>query len=50
MPQPSSKYNPQTITSLSDFDTIDFATPASLEVFHELMEIAKEIEACRASL
>lgn len=50
MPHLSSKFNPQEVKSLSDFETIDFATPASLEVFHELMDIAKEIEACRASL
>lgn len=42
------------ITSLrgSFFDASldDHATPASFELYRELMHIAKEIETCRASL
>lgn len=42
----------QIVSNTSHFDASldDRATPASFELYREIMSIAKEIELCRASL
>lgn len=38
------------IPSFARIEAYDFGTPASVEIYREIMGVAKEIERCRASV
>lgn len=38
------------IPSFARIEAYDFGTPASIEIYREIMGVAKEIERCRASM
>lgn len=44
------QFDASDIPSFAKIEAYDFGTPASVEIYRELMGIAKEIERCRASI